>query len=139
MKTETVVTLHGSVWMTDNQTSAARALAVDAMRALGMNEGDWRTRDTIIMGINDRINRMLDQVRNEKIEQLQKSIRDGEHLVVELIEEIERLHKVIRTDADKIAKTIALLKRLEVECMIPAYAHDARSSCPICRLLKELQ
>jgi hypothetical protein len=60
------VTAHGSVWMVDDQTciSAARAVAVDTMRALGMDEGDWRTRDNIIMAISDRINGMLDHVRH---------------------------------------------------------------------------
>ena len=60
------VTLHGSVWMLDDQAciSAARAVAVDAMRSIGIHEGDWHTRDKIIMAISDRINGMLDHVRH---------------------------------------------------------------------------
>jgi hypothetical protein len=63
------VTSHGSVWMTDDQAciSAARAVAVDAMRSLGMDEGDWRTRDNIIMAISDRINGMLEYVRHNQL------------------------------------------------------------------------
>lgn len=54
----------GSVWMTDDQQhiSAARAVAVDVMRCLGMDENDFRTRDKIIFAIIDRIDGMLDHV-----------------------------------------------------------------------------
>jgi len=36
-------------------------------------------------------------------------------------------------------KVIDLLERLERECMVPEFAHDAFGSCPLCRLLEEIK
>lgn len=43
------------------------------------------------------------------------------------------------TDAQKIGKAIELLERLERECLVPDFAHDAFGSCQICRLISELK
>ncbi len=42
-------------------------------------------------------------------------------------------------DKAKIAAAIELLERLERECLVPDFAHDAFGTCPTCRLLKELK
>ena len=50
------------VWLTDGgrYESVARAVAVDAMRALGLDPNDYRTRDKIIAGIHVRLEGSLD-------------------------------------------------------------------------------
>lgn len=51
------------VWMTDigdESVSVSRLVAVDAMRALGLDPNDFRTRDKIIMAISGTINAAMD-------------------------------------------------------------------------------
>lgn len=58
-----------SVWMTvEPHISASRAVAVDVMRCLGIDENDFRTRDKIIFSISDRIDGMLDYAYKSKIQ-----------------------------------------------------------------------
>ena len=67
MSEYTVTRAECGVWMADdaNHISAARAIAEDAMRSLGMDTADFRTRDKIIMGIADRVGGMLDHVSRD--------------------------------------------------------------------------
>lgn len=52
----------GGVWMHDAERteSVARMVAIDALRALGMDVNDFRIRDKVITGISARINSTLD-------------------------------------------------------------------------------
>lgn len=58
----------GNVWMLDSEpcVSAARALAVDVMMALGIDTNDWRTRDNLILAISPRVTGMLDYAHSDK-------------------------------------------------------------------------
>lgn len=52
------------VWMESSESSQsiARAIAVDVMRALGLDHiNDFRTRDKIICAIGNRVDRTLDE------------------------------------------------------------------------------
>jgi len=51
------------VWMHDEKRceSVSRMVAIDVMITLGLDPADFRTRDKIINGIHDRINRSLDE------------------------------------------------------------------------------
>lgn len=44
-----------------------------------------------------------------------------------------------RTAEQKLLKAILMLDRLERECLVPDFAHDASGSCPVCRLTEELK
>ena len=52
------------VWMYDIAAceSVARAVAIDAMQALGLDPDHWRTRDKLIFAICPRIDAALDAV-----------------------------------------------------------------------------
>ena len=51
------------IWMSSYRgMSVSRMIAVDVMRALGLDPSDFRTRDKIINGINDRVNGTLDSI-----------------------------------------------------------------------------
>jgi len=52
---------------------------------------------------------------------------------------LSQAHEILMTDADKIEKAIELLERLEAKCLVPNFAHDAMTTCPICRLLELLK
>ena len=41
-------------------------VAIDVMDTLGMDPGDFKTRDNLINGIHDRINGMLDCVQQNR-------------------------------------------------------------------------
>jgi len=56
-----------SVWMLDNNTSVARAIAVEAMLAVGNNPANWRVRDEVIMAISELVNSSLDAARDEAL------------------------------------------------------------------------
>lgn len=60
----------GSVWRLDNEegVSASRAIAVTAMLALGMDPGDWRTRDKLILKLHPQVDGMLDHVQTAERE-----------------------------------------------------------------------
>ena len=63
------ITKHGEVWMLDSESccSAERAIAVDAMLALGLDPNDWRLRDKLIQAISPRVTGMLDYAHNTKL------------------------------------------------------------------------
>ena len=52
------------VWMSvaSPYESVSRLIAIDAMKALDLDPNDFRTRDKIINGINNRVNGTLDAV-----------------------------------------------------------------------------
>ena len=56
------VRLDGQVWMASRHDciSAARLVAVDAMRALGHNPEDFRLRDKVVLAIFPTVNDQLD-------------------------------------------------------------------------------
>lgn len=54
------------VWMYNETTSAARALAVQAMIACNRNPDDFRTRDEVIIQISGMLEQMLDEATNEE-------------------------------------------------------------------------
>lgn len=47
--------------------SVARAIAIDAMQAMGLDPAEWRLRDRVIVAISERVNRTLDGVADEDI------------------------------------------------------------------------
>ena len=52
------------IWMSDAKQwcSVSRMIAIDVMMAMGLDPNDFRTRDKIINGINDRVNGTLDSI-----------------------------------------------------------------------------
>ena len=92
----------GSVWRLDNEegVSAARAIAVTAMLALGMDPGDWRTRDKLIWAILPQVDGMLDYV--------QAAEREGDVALDELNRQLSVALKGKRPYSSQFAdKTIA--------------------------------
>ncbi len=92
----------GSVWRLDNEegVSASRAIAVTAMLALGMDPGDWRTRDKLILAILPQVDGMLDYV--------QAAEREGDVALDELNRQLSVALKGKRPYSSKFAdETIA--------------------------------
>lgn len=54
------------VWMVDETTSAARAIAFQAMLSLEVDPNDFRKRDKVIIGISNMLEQMLDEAANEQ-------------------------------------------------------------------------
>ena len=52
------------IWMSDAKRwcSVSRMIAVDVMMAMNLDPNDFRVRDKIINGINDRVNGTLDSI-----------------------------------------------------------------------------
>lgn len=90
------------VWMHDEDRceSFARMVAIDAMRALGMDPSDFRKRDAVIEGISSRLKAALDEVAegtempNEKLEAVIKCLNGSP----------ERFRKILSDKDELLAK-----------------------------------